>query len=437
MTAELRAEPAESVSASSSALPAGGAARPKIAHLVVRPDGKPLAALMPDQELVSTFARACQRAAELGVQDIELQFTGELPEKPLELGASRLTIRAAAGHKPVIVFRPALKGSADSDKQMIRLKCGSSGKITFQGVELRMELPAESSFGWSLFAIYQMQAVELTDCVLTVKDVGPAGVPMQTQVAFFALQPRRVTDAMKMMEDDKGMMPAMVVNLSRCVARGEATFLMASEESPLKVMWTQGLLITTQRLIETEGSPLRPSEFGRLDVDLDHVTAIIPQGLYSMKRRAANAYQLKADIRCRNSLLQTSASAPLFEFADLPTVDDVQLAFRGEGNLYPTAKGIFLHFKPSSKGEPSADFPQESKPRWSDEGERPNFGIVWQNKVAAENIPAYRQQPKNFLLDPESRNQAGFDPGVLPEPNEAAEKPTEKPISPAIEGEGD
>ena len=108
---------------------------------MVRPEGKPLTALAADQELVSSFARACQRAAELGIQDIELQFTGEVLEKPLELGASRLTIRAAAGHKPVIVFRPQLTGS-EGDKQMIRLKCGSSGKITFQGIELRMELPA-------------------------------------------------------------------------------------------------------------------------------------------------------------------------------------------------------------------------------------------------------------------------------------------------------
>jgi hypothetical protein len=437
MTAELRAEPAESASASSSALPAGGAARPKIAHLVVRTDGKPLAALLPDQELVPSFARACQRAAELGVQDIELQFTGELPEKPLELGVSRLTIRAAAGHKPVIVFRPELKGSADSDKQMIRLKCGSTGKITFQGVELRMELPTEAAFGWSLFAIYQMQEVILSDCILTIKDVGPAGVPMQTQVAFFALQPRRVTDAMKMMEDDKGMMPAMGVNLNRCVARGNATFLMASEESPLKVVWTQGLLVTTQRLIETEGSPLRPSEFGRLDIDLDHVTAVIPKGIYAMKRRGTNAYQLKADIRCRNSLLQTNAESPLFEFTDLASVEDVKLQYGGEGNLYPSKDGLFLRFHPLSRGDPTADFPQDPKPlRWSSE-ERSNIGISWQQPAVKDTIPAYRQQPKNFLLDPDSRNQAGFDPGVLPEPMEPLEKPVGTPIAPAVDGDSD
>ncbi|MBC7856520.1 MAG: hypothetical protein IAF94_24075, partial [Pirellulaceae bacterium] len=385
-------------------------------------------------------ARACQRAAELGIQDIELQFTGELLEKPLELSAARLTIRAASGHKPVLVFRPELTGS-EGDKQMIRLKCGNSGKVLFQGVELRMELPMESSFGWSLFAIHQMQSLELADCVLTIKDVGPAGVPMQTQVAFFALQPRRVTDAMKMMEDDKGMMPAMGVNLNRCVARGDGTFLVATEESPLKLTWTQGLLVTTQRLIETEGSPLRPSEFGRrLDIDLDHVTAIIPQGIYSMKRRAANAYQLKADIRCRNSLLQTNADVPLFEFSDLASIDDVQLAFGGEGNLYPlanVAKGIFLRFKPSSRGEPTAEFPQDPKPqRWSTE-ERSQAGIVWKQPVLNNAVPAYRQVPKSFLLDPESRNQAGFDPGVLPEPVEPPETPAEKLAEPAGEADGE
>ncbi|MFN0021265.1 MAG: protein kinase domain-containing protein [Pirellulaceae bacterium] len=431
--AELRAEPAETVSLTSSNTPVGGSAKPKIAHLVVRPDGKSTTPLSPDQELVRTFARACQRAAELGVQDIELQFTGEMLEQPLDLGASRLTIKAAAGQKPVIVFRPELKG-AEADKQMIRLKCGSAGKVMFQGVELRMELPPEPSFGWSLFAIYQMQSLDLVDCTLTIKDAGSSGAPIQTQVAFFSLQPRRIADAMKMMEDDMRMIPAMGVNLNRCIARGEATFLMASEESPLKVVWTQGLLVTTQRLIETEGSPLRPSEFGRLDIDLNHVTAIIPQGLYSMKRRPANAYQLKADIRCSNSLLQTASQTPLFEFTDLPAVEDVQLAFGGEGNLYPTSKGIFLRFKPMSRGEPSVDFPQESRPRWSSE-ERSSAGFTWKDATATETIPAHRQVPKNFLLDPDSRYQAGVDPGVLPEPSPPVEKPAEKPFEPA--GEAD
>ncbi|MFN0019071.1 MAG: protein kinase domain-containing protein, partial [Pirellulaceae bacterium] len=395
------AEPAEAPS-----VPPSSSARPKIAHLVVRPDGKPLAALAPDQELVRSFARACQRAAELGVQDIELQFSGELLENPLELGASRLSIRAAAGQQPVIVFRPQLKGSADSDKQMIRLKCGGSGKITFQGVELRLELPAESSFGWSLFAIYQMQQLELIDSVLTIKDVGPAGVPMQTQVAFISLQPRRIADAMKMMDSDMAMMPAMSVSLSRCIARGDATFLIANEESPLKVVWTQGLFVTTQRLIETEGSPLRPTDFGRLDIDLDHVTAIIPQGLYSMKRRAANAYQLKADIRCRNSLLQTRADVPLFEFTDLASIEDLKLAYGGEGNLYPSRDGIFLRFHPSLRGEPTAEFKQDPSPRWAIEERRSSVGIQWQNTMVSDNIPVHRQQPKNFLLHPDSRNQA-------------------------------
>lgn len=426
--AELRSEPAEaaSLSASSTTI-SSGAAKPKITRLVVRPDGKPLAPLAPDQELVSTLARACQRASELGAQEVELQFSGEQLEQPLELGASRLTIKAAAGEKPVIVFRPELRGSSESDKQMVRLKCGSSGKIVFQGVELRMELPAESSYGWSLFAIYQLQQLDLFDCVLTVKDAGTSGTPSHYDVAFIAIQPVRSVDAMKMMDDDMKMKAAMGVNLTRCVARGDATFLMATEESPLQLVWTQGLLVTTGRLIETGGSPFKPTEFGRLDIDLDHVTAIIPQGLYSMKRRPGNAYQLKADIRCRNSLLQTRAESPLFEFSDLSTIEDINLAFRGEGNLYGS-EGIFLRFHPTSKGDTATDYAQTPKPRWSVE-ERSNVGIRWQNAMVSETIPAHRQQPKNFLLHSDSRYQAGFDPGVLPEPIEL-----EKPAAP---GEGE
>lgn len=431
MSEAISAVPAEAVALSSSTAPPG-AAKAKITRLVVRPDGKPASPLPADQEIVATFARACQRAGELGVQEIELQFSGEIVEKPMELGASRLTIRAATGHKPVIVFRPQ-KTETDNDKQMIRLKCGGSGKVTFQGVELRMELPTEASYNWSLFAIYQMQQVELIDTVLTIKDVGSTGGPIQTQVAFFALQPRRFADAMKMMETDMAMMQAMSVNLTRCVARGDGTFLRASEESPLKIVWKQGLFVSTQRLIDTEGSPLRPADLGqRLDIDLDHVTAIIPQGFYSMRRKTGNAYQLKADVVCRDTLLQTGSQVPLFEFADLGSIDDVKLTYGGERNVY-AKEVVFLRFHPTSKGEPTTDYKQDFKDIWSDQ--RPQIGVQWQNQVAIETIPAYRQSPKNFQLHSDSPFQAGFDAGSLPEPSEETPKVTEKPAEPTVETE--
>jgi hypothetical protein len=230
---------------------------------------------------------------------------------------------------------------------------------------------------------------------------------------------------MKMMENDMAMMPAMSVNLTRCVARGDATFLRASEESPLKVVWTQGLFVTTQRLIDTEGSPLRPADLGqRLDIDLDHVTAVIPQGFYSMRRKMGNAYQLKADVVCRNTLLQTIPQVPLFEFTDLAAIEDVKLTYGGEGNLY--AKDVvFLRFHPLSRGEPTVDFKQDFRQTWSDQ--RPQVDIRWQNQVAVETIPAYRQSPKNFLLRSDAF-QAGFDAGTLPEPSEETPKPSEPAV---------
>ena len=420
--ADLRPEPMESASISASAASPPSGVKPKsITRLIVRPDAMPPAATAGDQEVVRSLARACQRAAELGVEEIELQFSGELLEQPLEVTAKRLSVKSAPGFKPVIVFRPEQLGLA-SDRQMIRLSCGSAGRIAFQGVELRMELPSEPSSGWALFAIYQMQTLELSDCVLTVKDLGSAGVPVQDQVAFFALQPRRITDTMKMMDDDTRMVPAMGVNLARCIARGEATFLMAIEESPLKVVWTQGLLVTSQRLIETGGSPLKPSEFGRLDIELDHLTAVIPQGLHAMKRRAGNAYQLMVDVRCRKSLLKSNPDAPLFEFADLPTIDDVKLSFGGEGNGRPDAKGLFLRFRPQAKSEPATDFEFSNRDRWSDR-QRFFAPIEWQTSPPdLDKLPAHRHTPQHYLLNPDAPYQAGFDRGALAEPSEPANK---------------
>lgn len=398
-----------------------------VTKIVVRPASSKLPALSPEQEGVSSLARACQRALELGIHDIELQFDGELVEQPFELSAARPVIRAASGFKPVIVFRPQ-QVALQTERQMIRIATGSTGRVSFQGLELRMELPSEPSSGWALFALYQMQLLELTDCVLTVKDSGASGVPVQDQVAMLAFQPRRITDTMKMMDDEMKMVPPMSVQLTRCVARGEATFISAMEESPLKVVWTQGLLVTNQRLIETGGTPLKPSEFGRLELDLNHVTAVIPQGLYSMKRRAGNAHQLNVDVRCRNSLLLTDPDSPLFEFTDLPALEDVKLVFGGEGNYYPRSGGLFLKFNPFQRNDPVQKYEFGNRGRWSTE-QRPLVGIAWREEPpASDKLPAHERAVSQYLLDPDAAIESGFDPAVMPEATTTAVvEPTPKP----------
>src|SRR5207237_531902 len=105
----------------------------------------------PQTEFVTSLAEACERAAEIGLTELELRYTGLQEEQPLELSHARLTVRAAPGFRPGIVFGPA---SSSTDRQMIRLIGGSSAHVAFEGVDLRLELAADLlADGFSLLAM--------------------------------------------------------------------------------------------------------------------------------------------------------------------------------------------------------------------------------------------------------------------------------------------
>src|SRR5687767_15974259 len=102
---------------------------------------------------------------------------------------------------------------------------------------------------------------------------------------------------MKMMEDMNAMVQATEVSLTNCVARGEATVLSMPDESPLKLTWTNGLLVSPYRLAETGGTSMpKPGFQDKLDIELTGVTAIVPQGLVLQDRQTSHAAQLKLEV---------------------------------------------------------------------------------------------------------------------------------------------
>lgn len=423
----LRAEddPVASVASASAS-----SVKPKeIKRIIVRPLGGGEA--VDDAKIVSSLAQACQEAHDRGVSEIELRFSGPLVEKPFDLTLARVRIFAGddPSHpgqrfRPVIVFRPQ---QSDSERQMIRLAGGTNSQISLDGLELRLELPADPSSGWALLALYRLQLLKLTDCVLTVK-----GSPGSFGTAMLALQPRVMADAMKMMDDANAMLPAMSVQLTQCVARGEATFLVAQDESPLKVFWVQGLLVTPQRLLETGGtSMMKPSGLDKLEIELNHVTAIVPQGLVRQSRQQGALAQLKLEVRCQNSLLVTDAASPLFEFENLASEDEIKLDFEGDRNRYPRRNGWFLRLL-ASPGSPSPrEFDLNNMDRWGRErGSDP--GIFWAAEPPSlADVPAHQHAPAMYLLDTtkiistgNDDDQQGFIPRLMPAAFEASRSTT-------------
>src|SRR5262249_16426459 len=151
---------------------------------------------------------------------------------------------------------------------------GSAARLMIQGVELLLQLPADSpADDWSLFAMHTGQAVQLSGCVLTVEDGNADHSPIHDRVAMIGVRARRAGDMMPTMDPQLMMLQQASVELSRCIVRGESDVIRIDDETPLRIFCEQSLIATSRRFLDTGGSDTKPKSFHKIEIDLDHVTA--------------------------------------------------------------------------------------------------------------------------------------------------------------------
>jgi len=378
-------------------------------------------------EYVASLAEAAAAAAELGLSEVELAFSGPNVQQPLELSNQRLTIRAAAGFQPIVVFRPLVRGG---EHRMLRLTGGSSEHLSFEGIELRLELPSDTpSDGWSLIAMSTGQSLDMTDCVLTVQDGEGQRSPVHDQVAMIFVQRRRPGETMTMADPQVAMGQQARVTLERCIARGEASLLSLTDETPLTFRWNQGLLVTSRHLIETGGTAAEPQYYEQLVLDLRNITAACKQGMYYLRRGAGKAYQFHVNSMADSCIFVTDPGASLFEMigpAAPPETDELQST--GEANRFSPLDMPFLIVRPASGSEGQVF---RLGRRWSTET-RPQAGVPWVHSPPLDR-PAHEMTKTDFQIEGDgSPTSAGFDPLLLPEilplnPTGAASLPATTP----------
>jgi len=146
---------------------------------------------------------------------------------------------------------------------------------------------------------------------MTIVNASESGLTRQERVSFFEIQEppkaEMMTDGNKMPVDP----PAITLN--RCIARGQATLVVAKRVTPFTLDWTQGLFISTQRLVETGGAIMEPELDGKVKINLSHVTVAAEQGLCLLEAKVDAPYQLFLLITCNNCLLDSATALPLIE----------------------------------------------------------------------------------------------------------------------------
>jgi serine/threonine protein kinase len=395
----------------------------KIKRLVVaaqRPVDAPA-----DTEYQTSLAAACLRAAELGLSEIELAWNGPQVEAPLEISQTKLMLRAASSaYRPEIVFRPNVTESI-SERQMIRFTGGPSSRLTIQGVDLLLALPPEPASGWSLLSLRPGQTLDLLSCVLTVQDGDARQAPVHDRVAMVSVQPRMTADTMSM-EPTSAMAANTTILVDGTLARGEATFVSLAEDTPLSLNWTQGLLVTPQRLLTTTGSSSSPKSFDRINLTLENVTAVCREGLFLMDRRRGAGYHFGLDVDASRCIFMTDVDAPLFEYVGVSSVQPNDLQVGGEMNRYPPRPDVtFLRYEspPPDRTETSIDL--SDRGTWSRESQ-PRPLDQWRMSPPADR-PAHLQTKEAYQPPADVAIEAGFDPSRLPSIHDSA-----APAAPAV-----
>jgi hypothetical protein len=338
----------------------------------------------------SSLEAACASAHSGDV--IELRYNGRLEERPIDLENLKLTVRAGDKFHPVVSFRPREVDPVEYPRHMITI---TGGRLTLVNVALELDLshdlPAD---GWSLFRVQQAESVELENCSLTIGNATGRQRVLHAQVSFFEVgaAPGQVAGTAAQLEP-------LSIELANCVARGEADFLRSEDLQPCSLVWNNGLLITSERLLVAVGSRAAPATGRRLHVDLRHLTAVVRAGFCMLTNTVDGPQQLDAVIQCTNSILLVDDNAALIEQTGIDTVDAFRRRVRWESerNFYD---GFHIFWK--IRGQSPLEAPQEmtlSAWRAFWQGQEKSWGRVLWRQLPDPTRPLHQHTTVDYALD--------------------------------------
>lgn len=364
----------------------------------------------PGAKRVRSLETACREADLLGAKVIELHFDGPREASSLEITSPQLTIRSGAGFQPTVVFRPGYQDLA-LDRRMIRV---DGGRLEWQGVQVRMELPGAPADSWTLFSLRACDSLDLQDTVLTIAVAGSKDAPLQDRVTLVEIAETPPASPAGAETDDAA--PRVIppyIGLSHCVVRGRGTLIHCEKATPLRIVCRQSWLAMSDWLLDVGGTETKPAQLdARIDVALKNVTAVLGQGLCRLSSDALAPFQLDLVTDCKNSILYlTGANAALIERRGIGDLAELEkhLYIRGRDNFYP-GSDILLRLNPNGDPQQFVDcgFADRSE-SWYQE-ESPRFTLLWRSAPAPER-PLDQHAPADYLLDESEENPALLDGG--------------------------
>jgi serine/threonine-protein kinase len=376
--------------------------------------------------LVRTLGEALELARKSESERIELDIPLIVSE-PFVVQQDDLVITSSVPGGTAVVFR----STNEVDMQRSEMMSIGMNRIELVDLHFYWTVPATETDGGALLSMSDNRQVRLTDCSITIDNPSRRdeifAFNITTSSPKRSNQPSTFNDNRTGSEDAgdaNDPLPLISIELYNVIVRGQISMLSMDVAAELQLLWENGLLAVSNRMIETGGSPQRPQpKSGSIRLSLQRLTAFTPRGLIRMRLGSGNAYPVEIDRRAEESVFVVEAGSPHVEITGTlrEDRDTSWLRIRGSSNAYETdstlsdpllvVRDTFGQTNTTTMSDLASNDPSDpGYLPWADD-RTPRWVVRWSDPLP-ESMATSRMIPADFRQD--GSLFAGFQERSLP-----------------------
>ncbi|MFN0053415.1 MAG: protein kinase domain-containing protein [Planctomycetales bacterium] len=274
----------------------------------------------------ASLEAACSEIRDNGAV-IELRFDGRRVESGLKINR-KVEIRAAPGYRPLIELRPS---QVVTDGRQARGISISSGSLDLMGVDLEFHVDdATGADQWSVFSIERPEALRLENVTLTLVN------PRFRLAALIELRPGAGANMPDMPAVGVQPRPPLEIEVSRTLVRGQGDLFLVRQGEPVRLNVRQSVVAIQGAMLAVRGLTEAPPEGSQIELRLDHVTAVMQEGLIRVEGGPGARKQLPMQVQAADNIFSSSGNSPLVTMTGGLTADEFHklLVWNGKNNIY-------------------------------------------------------------------------------------------------------
>ncbi|MCA9137084.1 MAG: serine/threonine protein kinase [Planctomycetales bacterium] len=349
--------------------------------------------------LVASLADAIDLAMRFGVGRVELA-TPELVTGPLVIPQDNMVFESIVRRTTVRMVSPDTLAIGRSEMLNI-----GNYRTQFRNIDFHWELTQEQVDGGSMFVINDNRLTRFQDCTFTLVNKA-----IHEGVTFFQIitDPQALPDSEtlpgRVLNPNENALPLVAIQFDNAIVRGEATFIQMDYAAALQLVWNNGLLAISGRMIDTFGARRPAVVASPIRVSMSNVTAEIPQGLLRMRLGPSGIYPVPIQREADQCVFLIDEGQAQFELVGMDALasDNDPVVLRGEDNAYVGYESLDdpLLYVSDIKGNTSVDelselatgdlpWIREISPHWS---------VLW-SSARSRSQTFHRLTPANYRQD--------------------------------------